>query len=135
VLGVAPDSDTPVGFAFAQAERRGVPLLAVRAWTRPQVAPGHPFVPAEDEEQRTKEETADLERLLAAARAAHPRVAVITRVVRALPEQAIVDAAEDACLVVVGAHRRLTRFGLPVGRVPHRVLHLAPCPVAVVPHR
>ncbi|WP_037603627.1 universal stress protein [Streptacidiphilus rugosus] len=133
VLGVAPESDTPVDFAFGQAEMRGVPLVAVRAWTRPQPATGHRFLLPRDAEQRTKEEAADLDRLLAPARAAHPGVAVITRVVAAVPEQAIVESAQDACLVVVGAHRRLTRFGLPIGRVPQRVMHAAPCPVAVVP--
>jgi nucleotide-binding universal stress UspA family protein len=51
-----------------------------------------------------------------------------------LAEEAIVNASKDASLVVVGAHRKHSRFGLPVGRVPHRVLHLAHAPVAVVPH-
>lgn len=135
IVGVAPDEPEPVEFAFAEAERRGVPLRVVRAWMYPQVFPGHMAVPPQDQARREAEETAELERLLGPARAAHPGVQVEITVELGLAEEAIVNASKDAGLVVVGAHRKHTRhFSLPVGHVPHRVLHLAHAPVAVVPH-
>jgi nucleotide-binding universal stress UspA family protein len=134
VVGVAPEADAPVEFAFAEAERRDATLRVVRSWMYPQVVPGYIAVPPADEAERNAEESAELERLLAPSRAAHPGVEVTTTVGRGLPEEAIVNASADASLVVVGAHRKHRRYGLPIGRVPHRVLHLAHAPVAVVPH-
>lgn len=135
VVGVAPGEAEPVEFAFAEAERRGVPLRVVRTWMYPQAFPGFISVPPQDRAQREADETAELEELLAPARAGHPGVAVSVQIEMALAEEAIVNASKDTALVVVGAHRKHTQhFSLPVGRVPHRVLHLAHAPVAVVPH-
>ncbi|MFE7329671.1 universal stress protein [Streptomyces sp. NPDC057565] len=36
-------------------------------------------------------------------------------------------------MILVGAHRRRSHFGLQLGRVAHTLLHHAECPVAVVP--
>lgn len=47
---------------------------------------------------------------------------------RALP-----DAASQADLLVVGAHRRHGHPCLQLGLINHALLHHAPCPVAVVP--
>ncbi|RAG87308.1 hypothetical protein DN069_01915 [Streptacidiphilus pinicola] len=135
VVGVAPGEPEPVDFAFAEAERRGVPLRVIRSWMYPQVFPGHVVVPPQDQAQRNADETLELEQLLAPSRAAHPGVEVVLQVGLGLAEEEIVNASKDACLVVVGAHRKHTQhFSLPIGRVPHRVLHLAHAPVAVVPH-
>jgi nucleotide-binding universal stress UspA family protein len=134
VLGVAPGQDEPVEFAFAEAELRGVPLAVVRTWMYPQAIPGFIAVPPQDQAERETEEARELEGLLAPGRAAHPDVTVSVQVSLGPAEEAIVNASTDASLVVVGAHRKHTRFGLPVGRVPRRVVHLAHAPVAVVPH-
>jgi nucleotide-binding universal stress UspA family protein len=135
VVAVAPGEPEPVEFAFAEAERRGVPLKVVRAWMYPQVLPGLISMPPQDQAQRTADETAELEGLLAASRTTRTGVQVSVHVEMALAEEAIVNASEGASLVVVGAHRKHSQhFSLPIGRVPHRVLHLAHAPVAVVPH-
>ncbi|WP_042364526.1 universal stress protein [Streptacidiphilus neutrinimicus] len=134
VVGVAPGEPEPVGFAFEEAERRGVPLRVVRSWMYPQAFPGYMAVPPQEQARREAEETDELAQLLAPARVAHPGVAVDVQVVLGPAEEAIVNASADACLVVVGAHRRHTHhFSQHIGRVPHRVLHLAPAPVAVIP--
>ncbi|MGW4569517.1 universal stress protein, partial [Streptomyces sp. NPDC004561] len=46
----------------------------------------------------------------------------------------LVNAAGDACLVVVGRRIRTSPFGLHIGHVTHAVLHHVDAPVAVVAH-
>ncbi|WP_338140663.1 universal stress protein [Candidatus Neomicrothrix sp.] len=60
-------------------------------------------------------------------------VSVTGSVRRGPPAQVLLEAAEDADMVVVGS-RGLGGFaGLLLGSVARRVTHLAPCPVVVVP--
>ncbi|MCX4847260.1 universal stress protein [Streptomyces sp. NBC_00893] len=47
--------------------------------------------------------------------------------------QVLIEAAENAELLVVGARRSSGWRGLQLGPVNHAVLHYAPCPVAIVP--
>jgi nucleotide-binding universal stress UspA family protein len=134
VLGVAPDEAYgPVEFAFAQAQRRGVALVAVRSWMYPQVFPGSITVPADEAREITTRETGEVDELLAGARKAFPEVPVRIETGLGITEQALVEASKNAALVVVGSRRHRARFALPVGRVTSRVLHHAYCPVAVVP--
>lgn len=134
VVGVAPGAPEPVELAFAEAERRGVRLKVIRTWNHAQAFPDDLVVPPEDDARYNAAETKDLETLLAPSRAGHPTVSVEIQVAPGSPEEAIVEASKDASLVVVGAHRRRSRhFSFPVGRVAHRVLHLAHAPVVVVP--
>ncbi|WP_084728776.1 universal stress protein [Streptacidiphilus neutrinimicus] len=131
VVGVARDVSEPLAFAFAEAETRGVPVLAVRAWTlsNPYIASNQEAVNGiEDEEER------ELRTLVDQMREPHPGVEVRTQVEFATAEAALINASEGASLIVVGRHRRHSRYGLPFGRVPHRVLHLSDLPVVVVPN-
>jgi nucleotide-binding universal stress UspA family protein len=135
VLGAAPgQAPAPVEFAFSEAARRGVPLRVIRTWMYPQAYPGIVAVPAVEEATRTREETADLTDVLAAARKAFPDVQVDQRVLLDEADAALVDASRGACLLVLGAERHQRRFTMPIGPTTHRVLHHAHCPVAVVPH-
>ncbi|WP_269858254.1 universal stress protein [Streptomyces sp. RPT161] len=134
VVGVAPDEpQEPVEFAFAEAERRDVPVRAVRGWLYPQTLPGHVVVPALEAVERDRAERKEVTALLAPVRERFPTVAVRIEVGLAEPEAALVDASGEASLVVVGARRNRGRFGLPLGPVTRRVLHHARCPVVVVP--
>ncbi|MEZ0090876.1 universal stress protein [Streptacidiphilus sp. EB129] len=135
VLGAAPgEAPAPVGFAFAEAARRGVPLRVIRTWTYPPAYPGIVAVPPVEATTRTREETEDLTEVLTAARKEFPDVRVITEVTVDEADAALVDASEGASLVVLGAERHRHRFAMPLGPVTHRVLHHAHCPVAVIPH-
>lgn len=135
VLGAAPgEADAPVEFAFAEAQRRGVPLRVVRTWMYPQSYPGFVVVPPQDRAARDRAEALELAEVLARARKEFPGVEVLQEVVLDEPEGALVDASAAAGLIVLGAQRRKHLFALPVGRVVQRVLHHARCPVAVVPH-
>lgn len=109
-----------IGWAFAEADRRGVPLTAVHA-VGGFGAPG----------QRIGEEM-ELAEALAGRRSDHPDLEVEYRLVEATPARALVEASEDAALLVLGARKRRLGFGMVLGRVGHTVLHHAACPVAVV---
>ena len=135
VLGAAPgEVDAPIEFAFAEAERRGVPLRVIRTWMYPQSYPGFIVVPPQDRAQRDRAEGTDLTEVLARGRKAFPGVEVVQEVTLDEPEGALVDASATAGLIVIGAQRRKHPFAMPMGHVVQRVLHHAHCPVAVVPH-
>ncbi|MHA6764961.1 universal stress protein [Streptacidiphilus sp. PAMC 29251] len=135
VLGAAyGEARAPVEFAFAEAARRGAPLVVVRAWQYPPNVGGYIPLPPGDMSQRDREEGEELAQVVAAARKAFPEVPVTQEVGMHEPAWALVDASTRACLLVVGAERRRHRFAPPIGRVAQQVLHHAHCPVAVVPH-
>jgi nucleotide-binding universal stress UspA family protein len=58
---------------------------------------------------------------------------VTRRVIEGPARRALLDAASEADLLVVGARRRQGHLGLQLGLINHALLHHAPCPVAVVP--
>lgn len=64
---------------------------------------------------------------------ARPPVPVAYRAFEGPARKALLDASDDADLLVVGARRRQGHFGMQLGLVNHAVLHHARCPVAVVP--
>jgi nucleotide-binding universal stress UspA family protein len=132
VVGVAegPAGSAAVRFAAAEAELRGVPLEAVRAWR-------HPAHPAGGESARLHEERAaeTLEAAVSEAAEQHPGVDLRRRTVEGHARRVLLDVSRDAGLLVVGAQRTQGAFALQLGRVTHGVLHHAACPVAVVPHR
>ncbi|MFD6951306.1 MULTISPECIES: universal stress protein [unclassified Nocardiopsis] len=76
-------------------------------------------------------EEESLERALGPWRTRYPAVDVHTEVVEGRPVPALVEAAKEARLVVVGASGRhgLPRFAL--GSTAHSMLHRSPCPVTV----
>ncbi|MET7680420.1 universal stress protein [Streptomyces sp. NPDC005423] len=135
VVGVSGDGkESPaVRFAADEARRRGVPLEAVRAWRCPaHESTAHPLSAAEV--ARPHEEHA-AEALEQAVRDLPADVELHRHTVEGHARRVLLDAAADADLLVVGAKRRDSAFGLQLGRVAHAVLHRSSCPVAVVPHR
>lgn len=135
VLGAAPGEVAgPVEFAFAEADRRGVSLLAVHTWMYPASYSGFMVMPPDDSVERNDEEIRDLTEVLAAALKEYPDVKVFTEVGMDEPATALVRASAGAGLVVLGANRHRNRFALQIGRVAQQVLHHAHAPVAVVPH-
>jgi nucleotide-binding universal stress UspA family protein len=81
------------------------------------------------------EEKADaLARVLAPWRERHPGVEVRPRALVGRAAHHLLEAAENASLVVVGRRNRRTRLGFHTGPVTHALMHHSPAPVAVVPH-
>jgi nucleotide-binding universal stress UspA family protein len=134
VVGVdgSPVSEEALAFAFAAADARAVPLVAVHAWTDSVLdAAVVPLLGWDAIET--------VEQLLLAERLAgwgekYPDVEVRRVVVRDRPAHGLIQQAtgNKAQLVVVGSHGRGSAAGLVLGSVSHAVLHHAPCPVAVV---
>jgi nucleotide-binding universal stress UspA family protein len=123
-----------VQWAARLAERAHWPLHVVRAWriaTAPQPASWAPgFVPPiSDYEQAVQ---ADLESDVADVLGAERARSVTCHVVHAPPVRALIQAAEGADLLVVGARGRGGFAGLLLGSVSDQVAHHAPCPVTVV---
>jgi len=132
VVGVdgSPEAAAAARWAHAEADRRGVPVLAVLAWPLvEQLTGSNPNdleLPFDDEAAHHALDTA-----LRAALGAHADV-VERRTVRALATDALREAAQDAALTVVGA-RGLGGFrALLIGSVSRALLETAPSPTVVV---
>ncbi|GAA4759701.1 universal stress protein [Actinomycetospora chibensis] len=139
VVGIdgTPSGEAAVGYAFAAADREGVPLVAVHVWqdlqdpewgsmldddVSPSAAEGMPDLP----------EAELLGERLAGWSSKFPDVEVLRVLPEGRPVPTLVARSDDARLVVVGSHRRqgLERV---LGSVGQSVLRRAQCPVAVVP--
>ncbi|MDK1472399.1 universal stress protein [Streptomyces sp. 549] len=125
-----------VRFAFAEASLRGADLVAVHTWnnwTGPvSSGPGDPVPLVYDEAMLKDEEERVLAEALSGLKHEYPDVAVRRRLVEGRPRQTLIEASEDAQLLVVGARGRGGFAGLLLGSVSQAVLHHAHCPVAVV---
>ncbi|MEV7281625.1 universal stress protein [Streptomyces sp. NPDC093111] len=134
LLGVGEhDADSPaVRFALREAAARDAELDAVRAWRRPAHLPLPDGGTDTHEEARASD---GLDEALDAGVHEHPGVRVLRSTVEGPAHRALVERSAAADLLVVGARRRDGLLGLELGRVAHRALHHASCPVAVVPQR
>lgn len=120
-------------WAVAEAAYRGATLEVVHAWTSPVMAfpTGVAFDPTLISEVEAASR-ADLEALVAGA-VGDSGVDVTTTLVEGPTAAALIDAAARADLVVVGTRGRGGFKALLLGSVSNKVLHHAPCSVAVVP--
>lgn len=137
VVGVdgRSDGEAALEFAFDDADRRGVPLIAVLAWQldRWDFASGIPM-PGGDMKAVTKHHRSRLAEILAEPAARHPGVEVRSVVECAPTAGALVEQSVGASLLVVGTrgHRELSGFVL--GSVSQAMMRRAFCPVAIVAH-
>ncbi len=118
-------------WAVAEASLRGAALCVLYAWLIVPIAvPDLDYSADEDELQRRAEEF--LADAVSASVPSDGRVEVELRVVNGRPAEALLEAAADAALLVVGS-RGLGGFaGLLLGSVSSQCAHHAPCPVVVV---
>jgi nucleotide-binding universal stress UspA family protein len=135
LLGVddSPDGQRAVDFAFEEASMRGVGIIALRAYTHPVSSGPGDMIPLvyDPRDMAAEEETIPAE-MLAGHQERYPDVVVQRRLVHKGAAHALLDAAEQATLVVVGSRGRGGFAGLLLGSVSHAMIHHAPCPVAVV---
>ncbi len=129
----SPGSDNALAFALAAAAARGVAVVAVLAWTYEGLADAWlPATAVVDWDEIAAAQRRLFADQLAKARADHPDVLVRTAQFRGRPADGLLDHADGAQLVVVGAHGRHRFPGGGLGSTSYTVLHHAPCPVAVV---
>lgn len=135
VVGVdgSQHSRSAIGFAMEEASWRGTNVVAVHAWTHPvSLGPGDMQPLVHDITAVGEDETRLLAESLAGWRERYPDVAVEQRVVRGRPARVLLDAAEDAQMIVLGARGRGGFAGLLLGSVSQAVLRHAKCPVAIL---
>lgn len=131
-------SEPALRFAFAEAARRHVGLIAVHAWAPPVVpvgtGPAATAVLATDPARATMRRAAG--RLMTAVigpyRAAFPYVDVAELLLESSPEAVLPQSTDGAVLAVVGSRGRGRLSGLLFGSTSQAMLAGADCPVAVV---
>jgi nucleotide-binding universal stress UspA family protein len=135
VLGVDPakPDHRPIHLAFRRARRLGVPLVAVHGWETPTVYSWDPATLADAVAEREQESADRFDTLMADWTDRYPDVVVRPMRVHKHPAAAILEAAEEARLVVLGRHPAGMFGGFAFGSVARAVLHYAETPVLVVP--
>jgi len=130
-------------WALEEARLRDASLSVVHAWMvplidalpEPWVIGSPPLGPSDDEVHDHLEIAA--ENVLAAsvdeARSAEPELEIRGELAEAHPASALLEAARDADLLVVGSRGRGGFSGLLLGSVSAQCVHHASCPVVVVP--
>jgi nucleotide-binding universal stress UspA family protein len=128
--------------AVAEAARLDEPLTVVSAWTlppftQPDFAPDSELYDALEQRARDAVAHAVANAQAAAAEAGTGAgeagsVAITTRIVLDAPAPALITAANDAVLLVVGSHGRTGFSRFLLGSVSHDVLIHAPSPLLVL---
>lgn len=136
VVGVDGSANARVALDWAakEAALRQQQLQIVMAWHEPYVG-GAFSVPVviDPVEMETSFRTL-LNDVVADARAAHPGLDIDGSLVHDSPASALLGAADDDDLLVVGGRGHGGFLGLLMGSVSSQVVGHATCPVVVVPH-
>jgi nucleotide-binding universal stress UspA family protein len=126
VVGIdgSPAAQRALRWAIAEAAVRGTTVRAVIAWkwSGPDLQ-GHLTVEAA---------RAEADRILAAALREAGDTSIEYQVVEGSPARALLDAAREASLLVVGNHRHGATFRALIGSVADACLRSSPCPVVMV---
>ncbi|EXU64044.1 stress-inducible protein [Streptomyces sp. PRh5] len=133
-LSLHGPQDNLLEFAYVTAFTRGVPLHAVHGRKPGPVyntARGAETDVVRDLAEQARQELAEV---LRPWREKFPRVSVIDEFRLESPAQAVVQAAADSDLLMVGRRKHPPTLGPRLGPVVQTAVHHAACPVAVVPH-
>ncbi len=137
VVGVdcSAGSDGALEFALGHAARWAIPLVALHTWSDMRISEQDGTI------WRTLDwamVAADEERLLAERLAGwqdkYPDVEVRLMLARDRPVHRLLEAAEGARMLVIGSRGRGGVPGMLLGSTSQSLLHVAPCPVAIVRH-
>jgi nucleotide-binding universal stress UspA family protein len=124
----SPASEGATALAFDEASYRGVPLIALHAWSDVGVFPilGMDWRVYRDQGDEVLGER------LAGWQERYPDVQVHRRLVCDVPARWLIDESKNAQLVVVGSRGRGGYAGLQLGSVSSAVVQSADVPVIVV---
>lgn len=130
-LDATPAGQAALGTAFEYADRLGVSVRAVHAWTVKQQAERSALPYFVDWEAVAKAESQFLEDAVAPWRARYPHIEVACLVDEAKPASALLKHSAGAQLVVVGNHWRSTVASVMLGSTGLNLLHHSRIPVMV----
>ncbi|SDJ95229.1 Nucleotide-binding universal stress protein, UspA family [Actinopolyspora mzabensis] len=135
VVGVDGSSGAAeaLSWALRYASNSGAEVTALIAWTHPSYYGLGAPIPEEDIDQRAEQRLSQA--VADAVSQLGVDVGIRQRVVRGIPAGALLDAAEDADLLVVGSRGHGGFTGALLGSVSQHCVHHAPCPVVVVRER
>ncbi len=130
LLGVdgSPASEAATAWAFDEASRRGVALIALHAWSDVGV---FPILGMDWRTYQGQGEELLAERL-AGWQERYPDVQVSRRLVCDTPARWLIEESQNAQLVVLGSHGRGGFDGMHLGAVSAAVVQSAKVPVVVV---
>jgi nucleotide-binding universal stress UspA family protein len=130
LLGIdgSPASEAATALAFDEAARRGVPLVALHAWSDVGVFP----ILGMDWRVNRDEGDEVLGERLAGWQEIYPDVQVHRRLVCDVPARWLIDESDSAQLVILGSRGRGGFAGLHLGSVSSAVAQSARVPVIVV---
>jgi nucleotide-binding universal stress UspA family protein len=136
VVGIdgSDESKDALRWAIEEARLRSAELVAVHAWEPPPTsigpgpAPGFEFVGVDPRVREAGEQHA---RAVVDEVVGNADVPIEPMVVEGPPASVLVDAAQDAELLVVGSRGRGGFKALVLGSVSQQVAHHAPCPVLI----
>lgn len=123
-------SDRALHWAADEAKLRGAPLHIVHSWQFPPMPGSIEAL----EQASTSDLTTRSRELLdgAAASVAGEGLEVTTELSNDVPAAALLDAARDGAMLVVGSRGRGGFKGLVLGSVSQQCAHHASCPVVIV---
>jgi nucleotide-binding universal stress UspA family protein len=135
VVGVdgSEASKDALRWALEEARLRQSSLRAVYAWLYPQIG-GRGYIPSEllDPELLRKTAQERLDALVGEVAGESPGVELERVVDEGPAARVLVEAAEEAELLVVGSRGHGGFAGLLLGSVSQQCAHHAPCPVVIV---
>jgi nucleotide-binding universal stress UspA family protein len=128
----SPASEEAIRFAFEEASLRGATLTALIAWTDLLVENPYATRLRLDRDEIEVQQRELLAERLAGWQQQYPDVVVERVVVRERPVRALLDAARDARLLVVGSHGLGGFAGVLLGSTSQALVYQSPCPLVVV---
>ena len=136
VVGIdgSENSVRALRWAIEEARLRGATVDAIAAWSYPYVVVPGAIVPAQPLADQAVDAQEHLDRVMAEVGEEQGDVTVNAIVVEGGAANALVEAGQDADLVVVGSRGHGALRSL-LGSVSQDVLHHAECPVVVIPHQ
>ncbi|MFF4615552.1 universal stress protein [Nonomuraea jabiensis] len=129
----SPAGQGALEFAFEEAELRDGSVTVVCCWDDAGDLSGQDGLPFVDRRELRVNAEACFRDAVSALICRHPDVPVTTEFVAGRPERAVIDAARDATLLVLGSRGVGSTPTMLVGRVTQAALAAAECPVAVTP--
>ncbi|QFY07993.1 universal stress protein [Nonomuraea phyllanthi] len=137
VVGVdgSPAGQRALEFAFEEARLRAAPVTVVCCWEDAGDLSGQDGLPFVDRRALRANAEASFRNAVSQLTCRYPAVPVMSEFIAGRPERTVIDAAQEATLLVLGSRGVGSTPSVLLGRVTQTALAEAVCPVAVTPPR